>query len=69
MARTPKTAPATIIGGAICHNFLEKLAATTRWFGSNFHVTLDGLFRAFRTVDELAGIFPGVGDPDFSISR
>ena len=69
MARTPKTASATIISGANCHDFLEKLVATTRWFGSNLHVTLDRLFRVFRTVDELAGEFPEVGDPGFSISR
>ena len=69
MARTPKTASATIISGANCHDFLEKLVATTRWFGSNLHATLDRLFRVFRTVDELAGAFPGVGDPGFSISR
>ena len=69
MARTPKTASATIISGANCHDFLEKLVATTRWFGSNLHISLDRLFRVFRTVDKLAGIFPGVGDPGFSISR
>ena len=69
VARTPKTASATMVSGANCHDFLEKLVATTRWFGSKLHVTLDSLFRAFRTVDELAGVFPGVGDPGFSISR
>ena len=69
VARTPKTTSATIIGGANCHDFLEKLVATTRWFGSNLHLTLDRLFSVFRTVDELAGVFPEVGDPGFSISR
>jgi hypothetical protein len=69
VARTPKTASATIISGANCHDFLEKSVATTRWFGSYLHVTLDRLFRVIRTVDELAGVFPGVGDPGFSISR
>jgi hypothetical protein len=57
------------ISSANCHDFLEKLIATTRWFGSNLHVNLDRLFSVFRTVDELAGVFPGVGDPGFSISR
>jgi hypothetical protein len=69
VARTPETASATIISGANRHDFLEKLVATTWWFGSNLYVTLDRLFRVFRTVDELAEVFPGVGDPDFSISR
>jgi hypothetical protein len=69
VARTPKIASATIISGANCHNLLEKLVATTRWFGSNLHVTFDELFRVFRTVDELRGVFVGVGDPGFSISR
>jgi hypothetical protein len=69
VARTQKTASATIISGANCHDFLAQLVATARWFGSNLHVTLDGLFRVFRTVDELAGVFPGSGDSNFSISR
>jgi hypothetical protein len=68
-ARTPKTASATIISGANCHDFLERLIATTRWFGSNLHVNLDILFSVFRTVEELAEVFPGVGNPGFSNSR
>jgi hypothetical protein len=65
VARTPKSASATIISGANYHDFLEKMVATTRWFGSNLHVTLDRLIRVFRTIDELAGLFPGVGEPGF----
>ena len=61
MARTPKTASATIFSGADCHDFLEKLVATTRWFGSNLHINPDILFSVFRTIIELAEVFPGVG--------
>jgi hypothetical protein len=39
---------------------LEKLVATTRWFGSNLHVNLKILFSVFRTVDELAGVLSGL---------
>ena len=65
----PRPRQQPFIGGANCHEILEKLVATTRWFGSNLHLTLDRLFSVFRTVDELAGVFPEVGDPGFSISR